>query len=177
MGFTPLEGLLMGTRSGDCDPAIILHIMAQEELSLQEANTLLNKHSGLYGISGLSADVREILQAVSEGHQNAKLAMKVYVYRIKKYIGAYTAAMGGLDAVVFTGGVGENAVPVRQDVCTGMECFGIKLDDGRNSAHTSGVEVISTADSKVSVVVVPTNEELVIARETKRIVNDRKPAQ
>jgi acetate kinase len=177
MGFTPLEGLLMGTRSGDCDPAIILHIMAQEELSLQEANTLLNKHSGLYGISGLSADVREILQAVSEGHQNAKLAMKVYVYRIKKYIGAYIAAMGGLDAVVFTGGVGENAVPVRQDVCAGMECFGIKLDEGRNSAHTGGVEVISTADSKVSVVVVPTNEELVIARETKRIVNDRKPAQ
>jgi len=173
MGYTPLEGLLMGTRSGDCDPAIILQVMAMEELSLHEANTMLNKHSGLIGISGVSADVREILEASAEGHVNAKLAMDVYCYRIKKYIGAYAAAMNGLDAVVFTGGVGENAVPVRRQSCRGLDYLGIKIDEEKNKNHKSGISVISAPDSNVSVVVVPTNEELVIARETEEIVGTK----
>jgi acetate kinase len=174
MGFTPLEGLLMGTRSGDCDPAIILHIMALEELTLHEANTLLNKHSGLYGISGLSSDLREIMTAADEGHPNAKLAFDVYTYRIKKYIGAYTAAMGGLDMLVFTGGVGENAAEVRKRTCADLSLFGIKIDSEKNQAHAGGIGVISCDDSDVGVVVVPTNEELVIARETERIINHGK---
>ncbi|MEZ5358532.1 MAG: acetate kinase [Candidatus Zixiibacteriota bacterium] len=174
MGFTPLEGLLMGTRSGDLDPAIILHIMAREELSLHEANTLLNKHSGLYGISGHSSDVREIMEAVDGGNKNAKLAMDAYCYRIKKYIGSYTAAMGGLDAIVFTGGVGENAARVRKQCLEGMDFFGIALDDKVNDTPGKGIRVISDAKSKVSVLVIPTNEELVIARETKRIIEQKK---
>lgn len=169
MGFTPLEGLLMGTRSGDCDPAIILHIMGQEELSLHEANTLLNKHSGLYGISGLSSDVREILKAAEEGHPNAKLAIDVFTYRIKKYIGAYTAAMGGLDLLVFTGGVGENSPDVRRMSCAGLEILGIRIDPERNQTHKDGIGRVSGDDSSAAVMVVPTNEELVIARETARI--------
>lgn len=172
MGFTPLEGLIMGTRSGDCDPAIILHIMAREELTLHEANTLLNKHSGLYGVSGVSADVREILKAVDQGHVNAKLAIDMYTYRIKKYVGAYTAAMGRLDALVFTGGVGENSAFVRDRVCADMQLFGIALDKTKNDEHTGGIGVISAEESKVGVLVIPTNEELVIARETSRIVEN-----
>jgi acetate kinase len=170
MGFTPLEGLIMGTRSGDCDPAIILHIMAREELTLHEANTLLNKHSGLHGVSGVSSDVREILKAVDEGNDKAKLAIDMYTYRIKKYIGSYTAAMGGLDAIVFTGGVGENSAPVRHQVCNKMQAFGLSLDSAKNDEHDGGIGVISADDSNVSVLVIPTNEELVIARETARIV-------
>jgi len=173
MGFTPLEGLLMGTRSGDCDPAIILHIMGQEELSLHEANTLLNKHSGLYGISGVSSDVREILKAANEGHPNAKLALNVYTYRIKKYIGAYMAAMGGLDLLVFTGGVGENSPDVRRMSCAGLETFGIRIDADKNLAHKTGIGKVSGDDSPVGVMVVPTNEELVIARETSRIIKGK----
>ena len=174
MGFTPLEGLLMGTRSGDIDPAIILHIMAREELTLHEANTLLNKHSGLSGISGISSDVRELLKAVTEGHPNAKLALDVFAYRIKKYIGAYTAALGGLDALVFTGGIGENAPPVRSMVLSGMEFFGLKLDEEKNRNHQKGIGTISTDDSPARIMVVPTNEELVIARETFQIVSQIK---
>jgi acetate kinase len=173
MGYTPLEGLLMGTRSGDCDPAIILQVMGMEELSLHEANTLLNKHSGLIGISGVSADVREILDAAAQGHANARLALDVYCYRIKKYIGAYTAAMNGLDALVFTAGVGENAALVRRQACTDLDYLGIKIDEEKNSNHKSGIEIISAADSKVSIVVVPTNEELVIARETQHLVAEK----
>ncbi len=170
MGFTPLEGLLMGTRSGDCDPAIILHIMGREELSLHEANTLLNKHSGLYGISGISSDVREVLEAAENGRSRAKLAIDIFTYRIKKYIGSYTAAMGGIDLIVFTGGVGENSAEVRRLSCSGMEFCGIKIDQGKNQAHEGGIGMVSTDDSKVGIVVVPTNEELVIARETERII-------
>jgi acetate kinase len=173
MGVTPLEGLLMGTRSGDCDPAIILHIMAREELTLHEANTLLNKHSGLLGVSGVSSDVREIIKARNEGHANAKLALEIYCYRIKKYIGAYTAAMNGLDAVVFTGGVGENAVEVRAAAVSGLEFLGLKLDSKKNKAHKEGIGIVSADDSTVSIMVVPTNEELVIARETFRIVSGK----
>ncbi|RME23955.1 MAG: acetate kinase, partial [Candidatus Zixiibacteriota bacterium] len=134
MGFTPLEGLLMGTRSGDADPAIILHIMSREELSLHEGNTLLNKHSGLVGISGVSSDMREVIVAMNEGHMNARLAFDVYCYRLRKYIGAYTAAMGGLDVLVFTAGAGENSPEVRAASCQKLEFLGVKLDEEKNRA-------------------------------------------
>ena len=170
MGFTPLEGLIMGTRSGDMDPSVILYIMAKEGLSLSEANTLLNKHSGLIGISGESSDMREIEEAVAEGNKKAKYAFDVFVYRIKKYVGAYTAAMGGLDALVFTGGIGENSILVRQEVCSEMEFLGIKLNDDMNK-NVKGETVISSSDSKVNVLRIPTNEELVIALDTEEIVS------
>jgi len=175
MGFTPLEGLLMGTRSGDLDPAVILHVMAHEELSLHEANTLLNKHSGLAGISGVTSDVREIVEAANEGNSNAKLALETYCYRLKKYIGAYAAALGGLDVLVFTAGVGENSADVRRLTCEKLEFLGIALDETKNK-ETAGTETdISTSGSRVRVLVVPTNEELVIARDTQRIVEAQQP--
>jgi acetate kinase len=170
MGFTPLEGLLMGTRSGDLDPAVILHVMGREELSLHEANTLLNKHSGLAGISGISGDMREIIEEADNGSYSAKLAFNVYSYRIKKYIGAYAAAMSGLDAVVFTAGIGENAPRVREAAVKGLEFLGIVLDPERNREAIGKEIVISTADSRVTVAVIPTNEELVIAVDTAEIV-------
>jgi len=169
MGFTPLEGLLMGTRSGDMDPSVILYIMAKEGLSLSEANTLLNKHSGLIGISGESSDMREIESAVTEGNKKAKYAFDVFTYRIKKYVGSYAAAMGGLDALVFAGGIGENSVLVRRDVCSNMEFIGIHLDNALNE-NVSGECVITTPDSKVKVLRIPTDEELVIALDTEEIV-------
>ncbi|MEW6193727.1 MAG: acetate kinase [Bacteroidota bacterium] len=172
MGFTPLEGLIMGTRSGDMDPSVILYIMAKEGLSLSEANTLLNKHSGLIGISGESSDMREIEEAVAEGNKKAKYAFDVFTYRIKKYVGAYTAAMGGLDALIFTGGIGENSIMVRNDVCANMEFLGIKIDEESNK-NVKGECVISTADSKVKVMRIPTNEELVIALDTEQIVSEQ----
>ncbi len=171
MGFTPLEGLIMGTRSGDMDPSVILYIMAKEGLSLSEANTLLNKHSGLIGISGESSDMREIEEAVGEGNKKAKYAFDVFTYRIKKYIGAYAAAMGGLDAVVFTGGIGENSVMVRHNSCSNLEFLGIKLDEEANK-NVKGECKISAADSKVSILRIPTNEELVIALDTEEIVSE-----
>jgi acetate kinase len=167
MGFTPLEGLLMGTRSGDLDPSLILYIMSKEGLSLNEAGTLLNKHSGLIGISGESSDMREIIASVKEDHKRSKYAFEIFCYRIKKYLGAYAAAMGGLDAFVFTGGIGENSHDVREEVCRNLEFLGIHLDDSKNKNNH---EVISTDDSKVAVLRVPTNEELVIAIDTSEIV-------
>ncbi|AFN75158.1 acetate kinase [Melioribacter roseus P3M-2] len=172
MGFTPLEGLLMGTRSGDMDPSVILYIMGKEGLSISEANTLLNKHSGLIGLSGESSDMREIENAVLEGNKKAKNAFDVFTYRIKKYIGAYAAAMGGLDAVVFTGGIGENSDMVRRDVCANMEFLGIKLDENLNQ-NPKGEAVISSEDSEVKVLRIPTNEELVIALDTEKIVREQ----
>jgi acetate kinase len=171
MGFTPLEGLLMGTRSGDIDPSIILHIMGKEGLSMNEAATLLNKHSGLIGISGESSDMREIIKAVKEDHKRAKNAFEIFCYRIKKYVGAYTAAMGGLDALVFTGGIGENSSEVREEVCRDMQFFGIELDDERNKNKEM---LLSRDNSKVKVFRIPTNEELVIALDTADIVSDLK---
>jgi len=169
MGFTPLEGLLMGTRSGDIDPSIILYVMGKEGLSLHDAATLLNKHSGLIGISGESSDIREKLNAMEENHKRSKFAFEVFCYRIKKYIGAYTAAMGGLDVLIFTGGIGENAVEVRKEVCSDMEYFGIQLDDEKNNTNE---EIISADISKVKVMRIPTNEELVIALDTSKIVSE-----
>ena len=172
MGFTPLEGLLMGTRSGDMDPSVILYIMGREGLTLAEANTLLNKHSGLIGISGESSDMREIEEAVGEGNKKAKYAFDLFTYRIKKYVGSYTAALGGLDALVFTGGIGENSVMVRKNVCSNMDYLGITLDEEANN-NVKGECVISTLESKVKVLRIPTNEELVIALDTEKIVNEQ----
>ena len=162
MGFTPLEGLLMGTRSGDLDPSLILYIMGKEGLTLNEAATLLNKHSGLIGISGESSDMREIIAAVKDNKQRAKWAFEVFTYRIKKYVGSYAAAMGGLDGLVFTGGIGENASLVREEVCKDLGFLGIELDENKNE------------NSQVAVMRIPTNEELVIALDTAKIVSELK---
>jgi len=172
MGFTPLEGLLMGTRCGDLDPAVILHVMGREEIGLSEANTLLNKHSGLLGISGVSSDMRDIESEAEEGNRRAQLALDVFCYRLRKYIGAYAAAMGGLDAIVFTAGIGENSPIVRRKSLEGLEFLGVKLDEEKNESMVRRREgVISAEDSRVAVLVVPTNEELVIALDTAEIVS------
>jgi acetate kinase len=169
MGFTPLEGLLMGTRSGDLDPSLILYIMGKEGLSLNEAGTLLNKHSGLIGISGESSDMREILASVKDEQKRSIYAFEIFCYRIKKYVGAYTAAMGGLDALVFTGGIGENSPEVREEVCKNLEYLGINLDKLKNENREN---VISDNSSRVKVYRIPTNEELVIAMDTSKIVGE-----
>ncbi|HEY9165599.1 MAG TPA: acetate kinase [Candidatus Kryptonia bacterium] len=173
MGFTPLEGLVMGTRSGDLDPYLILHIVGREGLSLAEANTLLNKHSGLLGISGLTSDMREIISEMKAGNKQADLAFKVFTYRVKKYIGSYAAAMGGVDAIVFTGGIGENSPDVRAASCSGLEFLGIVTDNERNNSAEKE-KLISSDASKVKVFALPTNEELVIALDTMRIVKSAK---
>ena len=170
MGFTPLEGLVMGSRSGDIDPAIVLHLMTKEELGSTELNALLNKHSGLIGLSGLSNDMRKLLEAEAAGSERAKLAVDVFCYRLRKYVGAYVAALGGLDALVFTGGIGENAPAVRARAIAGLDALGITIAEGRNEG-ARGVEAeISPAGAPCSVQVIPTNEELLIARDTFRIV-------
>ncbi|WP_456408226.1 acetate/propionate family kinase [Caldithrix abyssi] len=173
MGFTPLEGLMMGTRSGDLDPAIILQIMHKEELTPNDATTLLNKHSGLIGVSGLSSDMREIEEEY-ETNARAKLAHDIFTYRLKKYIGAYAAAMGGVDAIVFTGGIGENSSMVRKNALSELEFLGIKIDHHKNEEKSKGERDISAADSGVKVLVIPTNEELVIAMDTMQIVSQLK---
>lgn len=174
MGFTPLEGLIMGTRSGDLDPQLILHIMAKEGLSLAEATTLLNKHSGLMGISGVSSDMREIEEESQKGHERAKIAFDMFCMRVTKYIGAYAAEMGGVDSIVFTGGIGENSTLVRDSVCRSLDFMGVRFDAERN---TNGPKerIITTDDSRVLVGVVPTNEELVIALDTMAIVRGEVP--
>lgn len=171
MGMTPLEGLMMGTRSGDIDPAIVPYTMAKEDLTMSEVNSMLNKHSGLIAISGISSDMREIDKAMKEGDKNAQLAFDMYIYRIRKYIGAYAAAMNGLDVLIFTAGVGENSVTVRQSVCQELDFFGIQLDEDKNNVRSSEVREISPDGAKVKVMVVPTNEELVIARDTYEIIS------
>ncbi|MGE5313399.1 MAG: acetate/propionate family kinase [Acidobacteriota bacterium] len=168
MGFTPLEGLLMGTRSGDMDPSVILYISGKEELTYAEANTLLNKHSGLQGISGVSSDMREIETEMKAGNKRAKLAFDVFTYRVKKYVGAYAAAMGGLDALVFTGGIGENSIEVRKAVCEDMGFFGIEIDDDKNTSSDKE-KAIQKDSAATKVYVIPTNEELMIAMETETI--------
>ena len=170
MGFTPLEGLLMGTRCGDIDTTVILHVMGKEELTLSEANTLLNKHSGLLGLSGESSDMREIIKAMGEGHKRAKIAFDIFCYRVKKYIGAYAAAMGGVDALVFTGGIGENSAGGREEVCKNLEFLGVEFDATKNSNKETE---LSKPDSKVKVLRIPTNEELVIALDTARIASEK----
>ncbi len=171
MGFTPLEGLLMGTRSGDLDPSIITYVMGKEELTISEVNTMLNKHSGLAGISGESSDMREIEQSVEEGDKKATYAFDVFNYRIKKYVGAYAAAMGGIDALVFTGGIGENSPNVRKAVCSDMDFLGINLDLELNENATGEVN-LAKENSSTHILRIPTNEELVIAMDTETIVSE-----
>jgi acetate kinase len=174
MGMTPLEGLMMGTRSGDLDPAIVPFVMNKEELTLNEVNSMLNKHSGMLAISGLSSDMREVTEAMNDGDVSAKLAFDMYVYRVKKYIGAYAAAMNGVDTLVFTAGVGENSVALRQAVCEGISFLGIELDLERNALRSKEAREITTDASRVKVLVVPTNEELLIARDTYKLVEQAK---
>jgi acetate kinase len=177
MGFTPLEGLLMGTRSGDLDAAILPWVMTMEDVTLSQLNAMLNKHSGLYGISGVSSDMREIEHARATGNKRARLAFKIFCYRIRKYVGAYAAAMGGLDAVTFTGGIGENSSLVRETSLFGMEFLGIELDQEANRTAPRGKEVlVSRSGSRVAVAVVPTNEERVIARDTVRVLGGVMPS-
>ncbi|HYG80080.1 MAG TPA: acetate kinase, partial [Pyrinomonadaceae bacterium] len=172
MGMTPLEGLVMGTRSGDIDPAIIDFVGAKEGLSSQEAESVLNKQSGLLGISGLTNDMRELLDEVREsGDRRARLAVEIFCYRVRKYVGAYLAALGGADALVFTGGIGENSAEVRARVCDGLEWMGVALDPALNEATTGRREgLVSREGSRLAVYVIPTDEELLIARDTVRLI-------
>ncbi|MBD3276138.1 MAG: acetate/propionate family kinase [Candidatus Marinimicrobia bacterium] len=172
MGFTPVEGLLMGTRSGDVDPALVLHLMGKEELTLGDMNALLNKHSGLQGISGVSSDMREIMEAVDEGNERARIALDIFTYRLKKYIGSYTAALGGLDTIVFTGGIGENSPEVRRKALEGLQYLGIAFDPDKNESTVGEEGEITADESKVRTFVIPTNEELVIAIDTEKIVEE-----
>ncbi len=172
MGFTPLEGLAMGTRSGDLDPAILDFVAAKEGLSLREVESLLNKQSGLLGVSGLTADMRELLAEEREhGDRRARLAIDLFAYRARKYIGAYLAAMNGADAIVFAGGIGENSAAVRARVCAGLDWLGVAVDDARNAELTDGREGrFDREGTRVQLWVIPTDEELLIARDTWRVV-------
>ena len=169
MGLTPLAGVMMGSRSGDIDPSAVTYIMQKTGMAPQEMADFLNKQSGVLGITGLSSDMREIENADSEGNERAHLALQMYNYRIKKYIGAYAAAMGGLDVVVFTAGVGENQTSMRSEVCKDMEFLGIKFDEAKNNVRGEEA-VISADDSRVKVVVIPTDEELMIATDTMNLL-------
>jgi acetate kinase len=170
MGMTPLEGLMMGTRCGNIDPAIVPFVIAKEDLTLSEVNSMMNKHSGLLGVSGVSSDMREVMEAMFDGNPNARLAIDMYVYRMKKMIGSYVAALNGVDVLIFTAGVGENSSYIREKVCEGLTFFGIEIDPEKNAVRSKEVRRISKENSKVEVLVVPTNEELMIARETKALV-------
>ncbi len=170
MGFTPLEGLIMGTRCGDIDPATVLYLMAKEEISLHEMNTMMNKFSGLAGISGVSSDVRELISEHEKGHERATLALKAFAYRVRKYLGAYHAALGGTDFVCFAGGIGENSPLIRTMVLEGLEKLGIILDAERNANLPQGGGEITGDGSPVRAFVVNTDEELVIARDTVRCI-------
>ena len=169
MGFTPLEGLVMGTRSGDIDPAIVTYIREKENLAPGEANNILNKKSGVLGVSGVSSDFRDIEAAVEEGNERAALALRMFAHKVKFYIGAYIAEMNGVDAIVFTAGVGENDISMREIICDDMENLGINLDPIANKVRGQET-VISDEDSKVKLLLIPTNEELMIARDTNEIV-------
>jgi acetate kinase len=172
MGMTPVEGLIMGTRSGDVDPGAISYIMEKEHMGTKGITTLLNKFSGVLGISGISSDMREIQTAIEKGDKRAELAMNMYNYRIKKYVGSYAAILGGMDILVFTGGVGENQAVTRSEVCKNMEFMGIELDEELNNSVRAQEVVISKPTSKVKVVIIPTDEELTIARDTEEILRN-----
>ena len=174
MGMTPLEGLVMGTRSGDIDASIIDFLISKEGLTVQETEGLLNKQSGLLGISGLTNDMRELLDEARENNdRRALLAIELFCYRARKYIGAYLAAMGGADGIIFTGGIGENSAEIRSRICQGLEWCGLQLDAAANSSKTGGNEgLISAADSRLKAYVIPTDEELLIARDTVRCVHN-----
>lgn len=169
MGFTPLEGLAMGTRSGDIDPAVIAFLMQKEGISAKDVENLLNKKSGVLGLSDVSSDFRDIESAAKNGNQRAQTALDAYHYRVAKYIGAYTAAMGGADAIVFTAGLGENSASTRAEVCSYLSYLGITIDAEKNNCRGKKVD-ITTSDSKIRVFTIPTNEELVIARDCKALL-------
>ena len=169
MGFTPLAGLVMGTRCGDIDPAIVTYLMNKEGITATEANNLMNKESGVYGISGVSSDFRDIEDAAADGNERAQLALDIFHDSARKYIGAYATKMGALDVMVFTAGLGENAGLTRSEICKGLEILGIEIDQEANKVRGKET-LISTKNSKVKVLVVPTNEELLIARDTKKLV-------
>ena len=170
MGFTPLEGLLMGTRTGDLDPSIVFHVMHKEDLTEHQATTLLNKHSGLYGVSGISNDMAQLLAEEAKGHERAGVAIEMFCYRVRKYVAAYAAALGGVDAVIFAGGIGENAPAIRARSLAHLEFMGIRVDPERNAAVVGREGEIGAAGAAVRVLVIPTNEELLIARDTLRLV-------
>lgn len=169
MGLTPLEGLIMGTRSGDLDPAVVQYIANKEGKDVNEVINILNKKSGILGISGVSSDFRDVQKAQKEGNKRADVAVQAFVYRVAKYIGAYVAAMNGVDAITFTAGVGENDAPIRKEICSYLGYLGVTINDEANKLRGEEVE-ISGADSKVKVYVIPTNEELAIARETRDLI-------
>ncbi|WP_314863308.1 acetate kinase [Porphyromonas endodontalis] len=166
MGLTPTEGLMMGTRVGDVDPGALVFIGEKEGLSMAQLSEVINKKSGVLGVSGVSSDMREIEEAISQGNERAKLALEMYDYRIKKYVGAFTAAMGGLDLLIFTGGVGENQTTTREYVCEDMQYMGVEIDKELNAKIHGDEALLSTKESKVKVVVIPTDEELMIALDT-----------
>ncbi|MDR2399427.1 MAG: acetate kinase [Endomicrobium sp.] len=174
MGFTPLQGVVMGTRCGDIDPAIIAYLIDQypEYKDGKTLNDLMNKKSGLTGVSGLSADMRDILKAISEGNKKAQLAFNMLVYSIKKYISAYYGVLNDADALIFTAGIGENSAPVREAVCKNLNALGIELDAEKNKERSSEERFISTNNSKVKIIIIPTNEELMIARESRRVIGN-----
>ena len=171
MGLTPLEGLIMGTRSGDLDPGVIEYIAKKEHLTLEEVLKVLNKESGVLGLSGVSSDFRDLTEAMEQGNEQAAVAVEAFCYRVAKHIGAYTAALNGVDAIVFTAGIGENAAHIRSMVCEYLGFLGITIDEEKNAVRGKETE-ISTPDSKVSVFVIPTNEELAIARETAALLGE-----
>ncbi len=170
MGFTPLAGVLMGTRCGDIDPAIVTTIMDKHNLSTKEVDALMNKKSGVLGISGVSSDFRDLGEAAAKGNERAKLALDMFHYQVRKLIGALAAAMGGVDVITFTAGVGENGIDDRAGICKGLEYLGAKLDAERNNVRGKDA-LISTDDSTVKMYVIPTNEEIMIARDTKELVS------
>lgn len=172
MGFTPLDGLEMGSRCGEIDASAVLYLMKHEDLSTDDMNNFLNKKSGFLGLSGVTSDSRDLIDAADHGNKGAEIAIRKLRYQIKKYIGSYSAAMGGVDAVVFTGGIGENSDALRAEVCEGLGFLGVKVDDAENTAKNHGEGLISTADSPAQVWIVPTNEELLIARDTRDIVEN-----
>jgi acetate kinase len=172
LGFSLQSGLEQSSRSGDLDPFVVLYLMEKEKLSTAEVTQVLCKKSGLLGISGVSNDVRDLEKGAAEGNARAALALEVFIYEVKKYIGAYTAALGGLDALAFAGGIGENSWHVRQEVCSGLEHLGVHLNPAVNRAPAPGDRVISLPCSRVAVLVIYTNEELMVARETVRVLAD-----
>lgn len=170
MGMTPIEGVMMGTRCGDLDVGALLHIMNKEEINGKVANTLINKFSGVLGVSGISSDMRDIELAAEQGNRRAEVAYKMYAYRVKKYVGAYAAAMGGVDIIIFTGGIGENDSITRANVVEGLDFLGVDFDFERNKGLRGKEVVLTKPGSKVTVMVVPTNEEMMIAKDTYEIL-------
>jgi acetate kinase len=176
MGLTPLEGLIMGTRSGDVDPTVVEYLCNKEHLTPSEVLTILNKKSGMLGMTGISSDYRDISDAVEAGNQDAINCLEAYYYRVIKYIGSYIAAMGGVDVITFTAGLGEHGVPLRREICNAFEFMGLVLDDDANEDANAKETIITKPESKITVCVIPTNEEIQICKETVELVEQQKKA-